>query len=824
MADQTAATPAPQPPVAPTDSAQLGLTGEQVRAAQVRFGRNELREAAPTPRWKVFARQFSGALILMLLAACVLAAALGELAEALAIAAILVLNGIIGYRQEGSAERAVRALRAMTAPRAQVLRDGHGSQVPAAEVVPGDCLLLEAGDVVAADAQLLQAHDLQTVESMLTGESEPVAKSLAACPTDAPLAERTDCVFAGTRVAVGTGRARVTATGMNTEIGKIAGMLGQNAATETPLQHRLEQVGRTLLKLCLGVTLVVAAQSLYLGRPWLEVLLTAISLAVAAVPEGLPVMVTVALALGVQRMAKRNVLVRKLPAVETLGCTTIICTDKTGTLTTGEMSVRDVWASDENELLRCAALCCDAELGQAGQPGHGDPTELAILQAARNRAIERSELESMSPRLGVHPFDADRKRMSVWREVGAGQQQLFVKGALEGLLKVATHVPAGLAIAAEELAERGLRVLAVATGTQDAECDLRLVGLLGLADPPRQAAVRAVQQAREAGIRVVMITGDHPRTAAAIGREMGIVQELEDPAELIHARATPSDKLRIVATWQSRGAVVAMTGDGVNDAPALERADIGIAMGKAGTEVTRQAADMVLADDNFASIIAAVQEGRAIFSGIRRSLVYLVTGAVAKLGVVLAASVAGWPVPLVPLQILWINLVTDGAPSLALVMEPADGEVLKQPPRPAKEPMLGWPQWTQVAWVGVLETLVVLAVYGMALNHYSLDQARTLAFTAMATTQLWRTFGARHDTRGLWQLKFADNPRLAWIVAASIAATVALSRFGPTQSLFGLGSVPIGAMAACLGVSLVPLMAVELGKVLRSTLKHPVRT
>ncbi|MCK9368319.1 MAG: HAD-IC family P-type ATPase, partial [Metallibacterium scheffleri] len=531
--------------------ARAGLSTEEVARRLRETGANEIHREDGASTWRLLAAQFASPVVWLLLGACLVSAVLGEVTNALAIGAIVLVNGCVGFFQEYRAERAVMALRSMTAPRATVIRDGHSRVIPAIEIVPGDLLTLEAGDVVAADARLLEAHALTITEAALTGESVPVRKSLDPVPADAPLAERHDQVFLGTSVANGTGLAEVTATGMRTELGKIAHLLATAQDDVTPLQRRLAEVSRMLLYICLAIVVVVGLLGVWRGTPGMEVFMSAVSLAVAAVPEGLPAIVTIALALGVQRMAGRHVLIRRLPAVETLGCATVICTDKTGTLTTGVMTVRELWGPDHRRLLDTAAANCDAELDSNERSGTGDPTEIAILVAAAERGIHRSELERDRPRVAVHPFDADRKRMSILRADGL----LYVKGAVESVSKLCTSAVAGALKANAEMAERGLRVLAVAVGRGDSEAALELLGLIGIADPPRTEAIAAVAAARGAGIRTVMITGDHPVTATAIARELGILRPGETAEGRVHARATPQDKLSIVRDWKVRGAV-----------------------------------------------------------------------------------------------------------------------------------------------------------------------------------------------------------------------------------------------------------------------------
>jgi Ca2+-transporting ATPase len=795
-----------------------GLTRAEAARRLAANGRNEIRHAEGTPPWRIFFGQFKGVLTWLLLGATVLSAILGEVTDAIAIATILIINAIVGFVQEYRSERAVLALRSMTAPHARVLRDGHSIVVPAAEIVVGDVLVLDAGDLVGADARLVEAHALSTSEAALTGESAPVDKSIVPARPDAPLAERSDCVFLGTAVARGTGVAEVFATGMKTELGKVAHLIAEAEVGETPLQKRLEKVGKTLLWLCLGIVGVVAILYLVRGIGWLQVIMSSVSLAVAAVPEGLSAMVTIALAIGVQRMVGRNVLVRRLPAVETLGCTTVICTDKTGTLTTGVMTVRDLWGHDHRELLFRAAANCDAELGADRRSGTGDPTELAILVAASQRGITRDSIERERPRKDVNPFDAERKRMSIRRADGV----LYVKGAVEVIIPRCSSGTEGALAANADMAARGLRVLAVAVGDGTAEENLRLVGLIGMADPPRTEAIEAVMAARHAGIRTVMITGDHPATAEAIAREMGIVQPGEDAAELVHARATPEDKLRLVREWKQRGAIVAMTGDGVNDAPALKEAHIGIAMGKGGTEVAREASDMVLTDDNFASIVAAVREGRGIYENIQKALTYLLAGNFGELLLMLIASLAGMPLPLTPLQLLWINLVTDGMPALALVMDPVDRDVLARPPRRADESMLGRAQWLNIGITGALQAVLTVSVYAWGLKSRNLDEARNLAFSVIVFVEVLRAFAARSDTKLYWEMGAFTNRVLLAVVAVSVMVQLAIHHLPFTQRLFEIGPISMSDCLMSLALGFIPVTLLEVFKIVRR--RTPNRT
>jgi Ca2+-transporting ATPase len=780
--------------------APSGLGAAEARARLERDGPNTLPQKPPTSWAKVLLSQLVNPLIAVLAISCVVSAATGHIVDAIAIGVIVTINAVVGTVQEFRAERAVIALRSLTARRARVLRDGHRVTIPAAEVVVGDVLDLEAGDVVAADARLQQAHALSTVEANLTGESVPVEKDPAALPEGTPLAERRDHVFMGTSVATGTGYAEVVATGRATEMGRIAGLLADSETSDSPLQKRLSQLGRTLVYGCVGLVGLVAGVGLLRGMDAVEVLMSAVSLAVAAVPEGLPAVVTVALAGGVRRMSERGVLVRRLASVETLGCATVICTDKTGTLTTGVMALRETVASAEaaavrvgddprapsgeldpaarEQLLRAAVACSDAELRDDGN-GEGDPTELAILRAAADEGIHRAHVEERAPRVQVQPFETTRRRMSILRDDGV----LYVKGAPEVVLPLCREVSAWAEEAQLAMASRGLRVLAVATGQGPDEVGLELRGLLGLADAPRAEAMDAVAAARTAGIRVVMITGDHQVTAEAIAREMGLLREGEDPAHVVHARATAEDKTRIVQELRRCGEVVAMTGDGVNDAPSIREADIGVAMGATATELTREVSEMVLTRDDLTGIVDAIREGRRIYDNIRRAVVYLLGGNAAEILVMLGAVVAGLPLPLLPLHLLWINLVTEPLPGLALATDPAGDDLMHRPPRPPREPLLGWPQWRRVIVAAGLQSAATLAVFVWAESRFDLAHARTLAFSTLVFAILLRAPAVRSAGRP----RIAVYPLLWVLVLVSLALQVLLVEIPALRGVFQLG-------------------------------------
>ena len=785
-----------------------GLSSSEAQRRLTEFGPNEIRREEATSAVVLLAHQFASPVIWLLLGASVLSIVLTELLDAAAIGIIVIVNALIGFLQEHRAERAVMGLRSMTAPRARVMRDGHGVVIPANAIVPGDILVLEAGDVAAADARLLTAHALSTNEAALTGESTPVDKSPAPTAPDTPLAERHDFVFMGTSIATGKGFGEVVATGMQTELGRIAHLLATAEETVTPLQRRLARVSQTLLYICGGIVALVAVAGLLRGWPLMQVFMAAVSLAVAAVPEGLPAVVTIALAVGVQRMAARHVLIRRLPAVETLGCATVICTDKTGTLTTGVMAVRELWGHDHTSLIFAGAACCDAELGADGHGGVGDPTELAILAAAAEREVQRENIERTAPRVAEVPFDSVQKWMSVERADG----HIYIKGAVESVVPYCTKGVDGAQEANTQMAARGLRVLAIAIAPAGQETRATLLGLIGIADPPRTEAIEAIAAARAAGITTVMITGDHPITARAIARELGIVSRPDGEEDLVHARATPEDKIQIVRTWKARNAIVAMTGDGVNDAPALREAHIGIAMGRTGTEVTREASDMVLADDNFASIVAAVAEGRGIFDNIRKTLVYLLSGNAAELTVMLAAALGGLPLPLLPLHLLWINVVTDGLPALALVVDPPEEDVLQRPPRHPDEPMLGRTQWRFIVTTGLLQAAATLSVFVWALNARDLTEARNLAFSVLVFGELFRACAARSTTRMFWEVGAFTNVWLLGVVVFSVLVQLGIHHIPLAQAVFEIGPLSAADCALSVLVALGPVTVIETAK------------
>ncbi len=790
---------------------QVGLAGHEAGALLERHGPNEITRREATPRWRVLLGQLTSPLVLILLGAAVVSALIGAVSDAIAIAVIVGINAVIGYVQESRAEEAILALRSLTAARATVVRDGSARVIAAREVVPGDVLLLEPGDVVAADGRVHQAATLTLIESVLTGESMPVEKRTEPSIADAPIAERHDRVFMGTTVATGTARVVVTETAMSTELGRIAHLLAQPDTSSTPLQRRLDALGHVLLVATVALVGLVGLLGWMRGLAWYELVMTTVSLAVSAVPEGLPAVLTVAMALGVRRLAAHRVLVRRLSAVETLGCATVVCTDKTGTLTTGVMTLREQWGADERELLHAAAACCDAELHDDDDDGVGDPTELAILRAAKRAGITRAAIEREEPRLRTLPFDTERRRMAIWRASG----RCYVKGAVEAVRPLCTRLPEGATEAAEQLARRGLRVLAIARGAQDDESQLELLGLVGLADAPRDEARAAITAARAAGVRIVMITGDHVLTAEAIARELGIVRDGEAVDGLVFARKTAADKTEIVARMRAAGEVVAMTGDGVNDAPSIREADVGIAMGQGATEVTREAADMILTTDDLGGAITAIREGRIVYDNIRKTVIYLLSGNAAGLAMMLLAAAVGWPLPLMPLQLLWLNIMCEPLPGIALAIDAADDDVMRRPPRPPQAPLLDGAAWRHIAFVSLLQAAVAMAAFAWGIARGGVELGRTMAFATLVFGVLLRSFAARHPDKLLWEVGWSRNLSLLVVVSVSCALQLALHTVPLVRAWFGLAPVTLLELAATLALGLVPVTVVELGKLVR---------
>ncbi|GGL37461.1 cation-transporting P-type ATPase [Phycicoccus endophyticus] len=829
-----------------------GLSAEEAAARLARSGPNVLPEGGGRRLRDLVLEQLRDVMILLLLAAAVVSGLLGDVVDTVAIVVILVLNGVIGVVQGYRAERALEALRALAAPRAAVVRDGRPLDVDSAEVVVGDLVLLEAGTVVAADLRLVDGAALQVAEAALTGESVPVSKSVRPVEdATAHVGDRTCMVHRGTEVTAGRGAGVVVATGTDTEIGRVAQLMTSTDEVRTPLQRRLSHLSSRLAVAVVVISAVVFVSGLLRGEDPLQMLLTAVSLAVAAVPEALPAVVTISLALGASAMVRQQALVRRLPAVETLGSVTYICSDKTGTLTRNRMSVEETWTpgGDLPGLSRALVACNDAVLldGEASG-GRGDPTELALLHYAAEGAGGGPDVAPV-PRRAEIPFDAERRRMLTVHDAAVGEPGGYVayaKGAPEVLLPRCAADPATRA-RAEERARRmagdGLRVLAVARrgldrlpeDLADVEDGMTLLGLVGLLDPPREEAAAAVAECRAAGIVPVMITGDHPDTAHAVAARVGVAEADHDATDVltgrelaalddaglasrvldarVYARVDPEQKIRIVRALQADGQVAAMTGDGVNDAPALRQADIGVAMGAGGTDVARGASAMVLLDDNFATIVSAVREGRRIYDNIRRFVKYTLTSNAGEIWVMFLGPLLGLPLPLLPLQILWINLVTDGLPGLALAREPAEPTVMRRPPRPPGESIFAHGVVWHIGWVGLLIGGVSLG--GMAWAYLAgEDNWQTVVFTVLVLAQLGHSLAVRSETQPSFGRRFATNPALLGAVVLTVGLQLAVVYLPWLQGVFRTDALSAAQLAVCVALALVVPAAVEVEKTL----------
>jgi len=881
-------------------SSNEGLSGAKAKERIERYGLNELTEKNGRSAWKILLSQLKSVMVIILIVASVITAFVGELRDTIVILAIVALNTILGFTQEYRAEKAMAALKKMSVPRVKVRRDGKIVEINSTEIVPGDIVILEAGNIVPADMRLIEATNLKIQESALTGESEAVEKTTKPIEEENPsLGDRKNMAYSGTIVTYGRGVGIVTATGMETELGKIAAMLQDTAETQTPLQKNIDQLGKILALIALGIVGVIFVMGLLRGEDLELMFMTAVSFAVAAVPEGLPTVVTIALALGAQRMLKKNALVRKLMAVETLGSVTVICSDKTGTITENRMKVtvvemagRTLDFGKENEpdpealpeddnksfeiMLTAAALCNDAEIKP---PVHkkqqadviGDPTEGALVYAAYRVGIEKSDLEQAMPRILEIPFDSERKRMTTIHEIKSNpkgkipadvpehlrenavdQYVAFTKGAVDSLVEVCDRVLEGDEIheldddwkrriieTNNNLAANGMRVLGVAFRPVNSaevedkkveEKNLIFTGIFGMMDPAREGVKESIMTAREAGIRPIMITGDHPLTAGYIAESLTIVddksnvkmgREIENLTEeeldrvtaetSVYARVAPEHKLKIVDSLQRQGNVVAMTGDGVNDAPALKQADIGIAMGITGTDVTKEVADMVLIDDNFTTIVSAIREGRTIFDNIHKFIRYILASNFGEIWIMLLGPFFGITLPLAPLQILWLNLVTDGVPALALAVEPPEKDIMKRPPNPTKEHVLANGRWN-VILIGLLLSAFSL---GVGLVYWMNDingPWRTMLFSTLVFSQLFFALSVRSRTKSIFNAPFKENPYLMYAVLASFGLQLAVIYVPFMQGLFSTQALGVWDLLLSLALGSAILWIYEIKK------------
>jgi Ca2+-transporting ATPase len=876
-----------------------GLSPAEAATRRERFGPNTLREEKGVSPWQILLGQFKNFLILLLIGATGLSLLLGHTLDAAVIFGIVIVSALLGFYQEFRAERAMQALKAMTSPTASVMRGGEPVEVASADVVPGDVLLLRAGDRVPADARLLEASNLRTDEASLTGESTAVEKDPhARLGQEAGVGDRRNMVFAGTVVTYGRGQAVVTATGMQTEFGRIAKMLQEVEEEPSPLAVKMDYIGKRLGTACLGISAAVVALGILRGNPPLEMLIWGVSLAIAAVPEALAAVVTGALAIGVQRAARRRAIIRRLPAVETLGCTTVICSDKTGTLTRNEMTVRKVFASGHllevtgvgydpagefrangravpvaadpsaERLLQAAALCNDTHfVGENGSRRvKGDPTEAALLVLAEKAGMPAADLRQAWPRVAEIPFESERKRMTTVHAGRDGSVLAFVKGAPDVLVdrcvawevggRVEPFTPevrAQILEANDRMASEALRVLGIAcrrlggvpatTSSDTLEVDLTFLGLVGMIDPPRDEAREAIRTCREAGIRTVMITGDHKLTAAAVAQELGLLtgngsdsghpdtdaplgvlegRDLDRLSEAdlakmvngiaVYARVSPEHKMKIVAAWKSHAHVVAMTGDGVNDAPALKRADIGVAMGITGTDVTKEACDMVLADDNFATIAAAVEEGRIIYDNIKKYLTFLLSANVAEILLLGMAGFIGWPLPLVALQILWVNLTTDGLPALALGVEPPEPDLMRRAPRKAGDAVFGRSVLTVLASLSLIILAGTVPIFYSYWQTEGIAKAQSMTFVTLILFELFFAHTCRSLRFTVLELGVFGN-RWLWLATLSSAAMMLAVIYIPGWAkAFHVVPITWADWGVALSVSFAGFLLVETGK------------
>lgn len=842
---------------------EQGLSTTEASRRLEEYGPNQLKAKPKRSLLQRFLDQFKDVMIIILIIAAAVSFVVsiyeGEgFFEPVLILLIVVLNAIMGVVQESKAEQALEALQELSAPHARAIRAGKETIIEAFQLVPGDIIKLEAGDYIPADARIIESASLKSEEAALTGESVPAEKDARAeVAANAPLGDRFNMLYAGCSITYGTGKAVVTATGMQTEMGKIADLLESEADGETPLQHKLHLLGRYLGFLALAVCAIIFAIGLWDGMPIMEIFMIAVALAVSAIPEGLPAIVTIVLAIGVQRMAKRNAIIRRLSAVETLGSASVICSDKTGTLTQNQMTLVKAFAAENSiiedisannsapvkKLLRYAALCSDGAVEfEDGEEKHiGDPTETSIIMAAYKNGMPKEELNRLYPRLAVLPFDSDRKLMSTVNLID-GQNVVIVKGAFDVLAGrcISGQVEAGRSYT-EELSRQALRVLAVACKiiktvpdtptTEELENNLHFMGLVGMIDPPRPEARDAVAVCRRAGIKPVMITGDHVVTASAIARELGILEPGDDAVtgcdltamsedELnqrvshisVYARVAPEDKIRIVRAWQRQGKVVSMTGDGVNDAPALKAADIGCAMGITGTDVAKGASDMVLTDDNFATIVDAVREGRCIYDNIRKTVGFLLGTNIGEVLTVFIAMLLWQASPLLAVHLLWINLVTDSLPAVALGMEAVENDVMQRRPKPKNESIFAQGMGVRVILQGVMFAVLTLIGFNAGWNsHGEIEAGRTMAFLVLALAQVFHAFNMRSN-HSLFSIGFFSNKYLNGAAVISIALIGVVAFIPAVASAFGLVLLSAASYLLALGLALIPIAVLEFSK------------
>ncbi len=858
-----------------------GLSHEEAKKRQAKFGKNKMDEGKRKTFIVMFFSQFKDFLIMVLVVAALISGLVGELSDAILILMIVLVNALIGAIQENKAENSMEALKNMTIPEATVIRNGQQEIIKSLDLVPGDIVLLDAGDIVPADGRLIDVASLKITESSLTGESVPVVKKMIDIDkVDTALGDRVNSVYMSSLVNYGRGRFVVSATGMQSEIGKIAGMIQSSKTLQTPLQEKLEELGKVLAIGAIIACLVVFVLGMIRGGEPLLLFLTAISLAVAAIPEGLPAIVTVVLAIGVQRMVSKNAIIRKLPAVETLGSASVICSDKTGTLTQNKMTIETIFAdgqitdlaelksrqlsASEKMLIQIGLLCNDSSIVENGQEVQeiGDPTEIAMVSLAQIFGFVKTVEEEKYPRTAELPFDSERKLMTTVHKIGKEYYSL-TKGAPDVILNQASHYfskdqidrlsddrQADLNKKNNDLSDRAYRVIAYAYKRFDHEPDISMenlendmifTGLNGMIDPPREEVKGAIGLCKKAGIRTIMITGDHKNTAVAIAKKLNIFTqnslaytglelakmndtELNDKIERIsvYARVAPEDKVRIVEAWQKRGEVVAMTGDGVNDAPALKKANIGCAMGITGTDVSKEAADMILTDDNFTTIVTAVEEGRGIYANIRKAIHFLLSCNLAEILILLTASLVGWLQPLLPIHILWINLITDSLPALALGVEKKDAGIMAEKPRPLSESIFANSLGGRIIFQGVVLAVISLLVFELDLISYGIDVARTMCFGVLGLSQLSHAINVRSQKKSIFSSALFSNRYLWLALALSLVLQLSVMLVPMLQPIFKVVSLS-GTQWLIVGLaSLMPIVIVEATKFIGRLIKKNI--
>ena len=861
----------PQEALAAQQSTLTGLSQEEAASRAAKFGENKLTEGKKKSVFVVFLEQFRDLLVVILMAAAVISALSKNVESTIVIFAVLILNAVLGTVQYVKAEKSLESLKAMSAPTAKVLRDGVRVEIPSYEVVPGDIVLLEAGDMVVADGRVLENFSLKVNESSLTGESEAVEKDVAALSGGKiALGDQKNMVFSGSLVTYGRATVLVTATGMDTELGKIAALMNETKQRKTPLQQSLDSFSAKLATVILVICAVVFALSIFrTGMGILDSLMFAVALAVAAIPEALSSIVTIVLAVGTKKMARENAIMKELKAVESLGAVSVICSDKTGTLTQNKMTPQKIYADGalldgkdlhlandvQHQLLKAALLASDATNDEVHGTSIGDPTEVALVMLGEQFGVVEEDYRAQHPRRSELAFDSDRKLMSTLHDI-EGVPTLYTKGAIDVLLDRSSKLltsQGAVALTAEKkaeilavnqsLSEAGLRVLAFAEKaldsvrplTLDDEQDLTFIGLISMIDPPRPEAVAAVADAKAGGIRTIMITGDHKVTATAIAKELGIFQEgdealsgveldqLDDAAldqrlekVSVYARVSPEHKIRIVDAWQRRGKIVAMTGDGVNDAPALKKADIGVAMGITGTEVSKDAAAMILADDNFATIVKAVVNGRSVYENIKNAIQFLLSGNAAGIFCVLYASLLALPVPFQPVHLLFINLLTDSLPAIAIGMEPARSGLLHRKPRDPKAPILSKGLLGRIGLQGLLIAIVTMAAFYLGYQGGDAALASTMAFATLTLARLFHGFNCR-GAEPIFRLKFSTNPYSVWAFLAGVVLLLAVLIVPGLQGLFQVSpSFALGQLAQCLGLAILPTVIIQIVKAVKT--------